>query len=86
MLVSGKSKLKKNNSSKKNKINIKTNKSNNNNIINYEGEDLTDISNGKKQIIIFKSKYFNKIYEKELGKNKSKISVLDGKIFEKIEF
>ena len=77
LLISGETKFK---NSKNNKINIKKNDSNNN-IIDYEEID-TKNPNEKKQVIILKSKNFNKIYEKQIDEVNSKISELNENEYE----
>ena len=81
LLISGEIKLKKNNPSKSDKINNKTN-DNNKDIINYkEEEDLVYNSSEKKQVIIFKTKNFSKIYEKQI--DNEKISEINENEYEK---
>ena len=82
LLISGEIKLKNNNPSKSDKINNKAN-DNNNSIINYkeEEEDLVYNSSEKKQVIIFKTKNFSKIYEKQI--DNEKISEINENEYEK---
>jgi hypothetical protein len=81
LLISGEIKLKNNNPSKSDKINNKTN-DNNKDIINYkEEEDLVYNSSEKKQVIIFKTKNFSKIYEKQI--DNEKISEINENEYEK---